>query len=139
MDEYEIDTYTGLPVLPEGYRWFVSEISPTVRGILHKERNAWYTMEIQVCTPTKTETRSYRTFWGRKRYYTSEIRKEYWSTINSLPIWEEEILLPGILRNVATQLLDKFIVDFEEDARKKRIARSNEAMLGAYPPNRVDT
>lgn len=111
----EISPLTGLPSLPDGFRWAVSEYDNSYSFGL-----PWYHFKVSIQKRVQiSKTTSTRRRW-RVTHEVTEL--ERWDKVVAVPI-EESVLTPELVRtaaNAAVSIWDK--------------ERQSEALLGTYPP-----
>lgn len=127
-NDIEMDPETGLPVLPEGYRWFVNPH-------LIDSYGSGPGLSIQ----QKVEVES----WWSKKYmwrdvYNTVFREGYTITVVNNVAEEVPKLVPivteEVIRNCAVPMYEDWIVRYE-----KNVLRSEalDKFVGAYPPKRI--
>lgn len=131
MSNYETDPATGLPALPEGFRWFVRE---RAREYCYAEdARAKFDVEIQEFIPAVYRERVVVGFW-RDRTVKYKSFEERWHTVTVLPIYDEEILYPVLIKNTAGQMMRRF----NEMMAARKLKDASRHLLGAYPPNTLN-
>lgn len=149
--KYPINAETGLPALPEGYRWFVDSVYGDFRIVIQREQNTGEKFVIrprnfwEKFTMDYTERGSYQTVTlvGEDRW-----KMELFQTILTLESLSSakaedddgdtgvfvkdiaKILTPEIILANAKILVEKF--------DKKRQAKESEKYVGAYPPGKLN-
>lgn len=118
-----IDKTTGLPALPEGYRWFLEKDKPR-----HRTNTPAYNLIIQQWKTQHPHTtsefkRTWRSFWFNYETVYTAGRKDMWVNIEQDYLFDFD---------------DKMIVETAENilARFNREAYIK-SRLGAYPPNSI--
>lgn len=110
-----IDVATGLPELPEGHRWFVFEGYSYQLGYLRGTPDG--TIRIRIETTEAVSKTTGR--WPFKKTVTTN----RWVAVYAAPSEEIQGRHPIAVKNAASREQNK----------------QQQALLGAYPPNRLET
>lgn len=148
--KYPINAETGLPALPEGYRWYVDSVYGDFRIVIQREQNTGEKFVVrprnlwEKFTMDYTERGSYQTVTlvGEDRWkmeiFQTILTLESLSSAKDEDDTDDGVFVKDIAKILSPEIIlanAKVLVELFD---KKRQAKESEKYIGAYPPGKLN-